>query len=237
MARPTVVFPAPMSPTKNTLACASRACNGVLWLIRYGSCRSLLAKRLPCRACAPPLASGGGLPLICLNDARRNENSQFAALVAMRPMAEKRAQNRYFAQDRHPRHIVPVVGRINSADRHRTTILDFDARLHVFGVDRGPGVGLLADAVFGDVEVQHHPAVRHDLRLDLQFERGAPELHARHALPHFRLIRQLGALLDYRFHPVRRDDPRARDDFAAPLGFQRAQLDVQQPRRAGREQA
>jgi hypothetical protein len=30
------------------------------------------------------------MPLICLNDARRDENSQFAALVAMSPMAEKR---------------------------------------------------------------------------------------------------------------------------------------------------
>jgi hypothetical protein len=30
------------------------------------------------------------MPLICLNDARRDENCQFTALVPMGPMAKKR---------------------------------------------------------------------------------------------------------------------------------------------------
>ena len=72
--------------------------------------------------------------------------------------------------------------------------------------------------------------MRRDLRLDLQFQRGAAKLDARHAIADFRLIRQFRALLDHRLHAIRRDHARTRHDLAAALVFQRAQLDVQQAR-------
>ncbi len=80
-----------MSPTKNTLACASRACNGVLcanpvWFVPQLTGKAAALSSLRAAACA-----AGACPQLRLNDARRDENSQFAALVAMRPMAEKRA--------------------------------------------------------------------------------------------------------------------------------------------------
>ena len=98
-------------------------------------------------------------------------------------MAKKRAQKRYFAQERHPRHIVTVVGRVNTADRHRPAVFHLDPRLHMFGVDRRPRIGLLADTIFRHVEVQDHPAIGRNLRFDLQFERRAAKLHAGDALP------------------------------------------------------
>nr|GEU28520.1 hypothetical protein [Tanacetum cinerariifolium] len=147
------------------------------------------------------------------------------------------AQHGHVAQQRHLAGGIALGLLIDAAQHHRTAVFHHDLGLDVLGVDGKAGPGFLAHAVLVDIDVDHHVAVRRDLRRDFQPQVGLAELDRRGAAAGGHLVRQLDALLDQRHRLVGRDHARAGDDLAGAVRFQRGQLQVQETVGGRREQA
>src|SRR6185295_9311116 len=221
--RPTVVFPAPIMPTRIRLPAGFTAS-----FYADGKCVGIKqnGRENPAVRLCWKLASADGQALV--HDSWRDEHQQLGLARGADRVLEQEPDVRQVAEERDARGVVAVALIVNAADHHRAAVLHQHLGLDVLGGDGDTRRRGRARLVLVDVERHDDVAVRRDLRLHLEREIRLAEGNAGRARRGRLLERNLRTLLDDRLDLVGRQHARARDRLALAVGLQRRDLHVEE---------